>query len=85
MASKISYPKYAWIDYSEKLHRFQKVQYLLKQNQYDLNSGGAKGGLRGLVSPNLKSRQKFSKKNGIKLVGYTFRLKNYVKIQPISL
>ena len=35
-------------------------------------SGGARGG------PNPKSRQKFSKKNAIKLVGYTFRLKNYV-------
>ena len=31
------------------------------------------------------SWQKLSKKNGIKLVGYTFRLKNYVKILPISL
>ena len=29
-----------------------------------------------------KSRQKLSKKKGIKLVGYTFRLKNYVKIPP---
>ena len=32
--------------------------------------------------PNPKSRQKFSKKNGIKLVGYTVRLQNYVKITP---
>ena len=29
--------------------------------------------------------QKLSKKNGIKLVGYTFQLKNYVRIPPISL
>ena len=35
-------------------------------------------------TPNPKSRQKLSKKNGIELVGYTFRLKNYVKI-PSSL
>ena len=26
---------------------------------------------------------KLSKKNGIKLVGYTFRLKNYVRIPPV--
>ena len=29
-----------------------------------------------------KSRQKLSKKNDIKLVGHTFRLKNYVQIPP---
>ena len=29
---------------------------------------------------NSKSRQTFAKKNAIKLVGYTLRLKNYVKI-----
>ena len=43
------------------------------------------GGLGGFVPPNSQSRQKLSMKNGIKLVGYTFRLKNYVKIPPISL
>ena len=32
--------------------------------------------------PILKSRQKLSMKNGIKLVGCTIRLKNYVKIPP---
>ena len=40
------------------------------------------GGLGGQVAPIPKSRQKLSKKNGIKLVGYTFRLENYVKIPP---
>ena len=47
-------------------------------------SGGVTGGggLGGLVHPNSQSRQKLSMKNGIKLVGYTFRLKNYVKIPP---
>ena len=39
-------------------------------------------GLGGLVPPNPKSRQKLSKKNAINLVGYTLRLKNYVKIPP---
>ena len=48
-------------------------------------SGGATGGLGGLSPPNPKSRQKLSKKNGIRLVGYTFRLRNYVKIPFISL
>ena len=46
-------------------------------------SGGPIGGLGGLVPPNPKSRQKLSqKKNCIKSVGYTFRLKTYVKILP---
>ena len=35
-----------------------------------------------LSLPNLNIWQKLSKKNGIKLVGYAFRLKNYVKIPP---
>ena len=39
-------------------------------------------GTGGIRPPILKSRQKLSMKNGIKLVGYTFRLKNYVKIPP---
>ena len=43
------------------------------------------GGLGGLVPPILKIRHKLSMKNGIKLVGYTFRLKIHVKIPPISL
>ena len=43
------------------------------------------GELWGLVPPNPKSPQKLSKKNGMKLVGYTFRLKNYVKIPSITL
>ena len=34
----------------------------------------------GLIPQNPKGRQKLSKKNGIRLVGYIFRLKNYVKI-----
>ena len=48
------------------------------------SSGGATGGIGGIRPPPpiLKSRQKLSKKNGIKLVGYTFRLKDYVKIPP---
>ena len=49
-------------------------------------SGGSTGGTGGALSPPIpKSRQKLSKKNGIKLVRYTFRLKNYVKIPQISL
>ena len=43
------------------------------------------GGLRGFSPSNPKSPQRLPKKNGIKLVGYTFRLKNYVKIPLISL
>ena len=45
-------------------------------------SGSATGETEGdsPPPPNPKSRQKLSKKNGIKLVGYTFRLKNHVKI-----
>ena len=39
-------------------------------------------GTGGTCPPNPKSRQKLSKKNGVKLVGYIFRLKNYVKIPP---
>ena len=51
---------------------------------YSPNQWRRHGGTGGDSSPPpiLKSRQKLSKKNGIKLVGYTFRLKNYVKIQP---
>ena len=40
-------------------------------------NGGATGELWGLIP---KSRQKLSKKNGIKFVKHTNRLKNYVKI-----
>ena len=36
----------------------------------------------GFVPPNSQSRQKLSMKNGIKLVGYTFRLKNTSKSPP---
>lgn len=36
----------------------------------------------GIGVPDSKSRQKFSKKNDIKIAGYTFRLKNYVRIPP---
>ena len=39
--------------------------------------------MKDLSTPNPKSRQKLSKKNGIKLVGYSFRLKNYVKNLPL--
>ena len=41
------------------------------------------GGLGDLPPPpNPESQQKLSKKNGIKLVGYTFRLKKYFKSPP---
>ena len=43
-----------------------------------------RGDWGGLVPSSTKSRQKLSMKNGIKLVGYTLRVKNYVKIPPIS-
>ena len=40
-------------------------------------------GLRGgHVTPNATNRQKLSKKNGIKLVGYTFRLKKHANGCP---
>ena len=45
--------------------------------------GGGLGRIR--PPPILKSRRTLSMKNGTKLVGYTYRLKNYVKIPPISL
>ena len=54
----------------------------IKHIQWWRHRGGAGGNSS---PPILKSWQKFSMKNGIKLVGYTFRLKNYVKIPPISL
>ena len=40
---------------------------------------------RDLSPPNPESRQKLSKKNGITLVGYTYRSKNYIKIPPSPL
>ena len=51
------------------------------------SSGGATGGLgrdkfQNQPPPNLKSWQILSKKNGIKLVVDTFRLKTYVKMPP---
>ena len=47
-------------------------------------SGGATGGAGKILSlpPNPKSRQKLSKKNGIRFIGYTFRLKNSVNPPP---
>ena len=44
--------------------------------------GAPRGGLGGHVPPNTKSRQKLSNKMVLKSVGYTVRLKNYVKIPP---
>ncbi len=49
-----------------------------------MSSGGATGGLGGGHVPVTKSRQKLSKKTDIKFAGYTFRLKNYVRIPPTS-
>ena len=46
---------------------------------YDLINGVAQGGVGGRVPPHPKSWQKLSKKNGIKLVEYNFRLKNSIK------
>ena len=40
------------------------------------------GATGGTCPPKSHSRQNFSKKNGIKLVGYTLKLKIYVKIPP---
>ena len=40
------------------------------------------GGGGTVVPPNPESRQKLSKKDGIESVGYTFRLKDYVKSSP---
>ena len=39
-------------------------------------------GLGGFVPPNPKNGQKIMKKNGRKLFGYVFRLRNYIKILP---
>ena len=44
-------------------------------------SSGARGDW-GTCPPKSEKLAKLSKKNGIRLVGYTFRLKNYVKISP---
>ena len=55
----------------------------LKEEDSAGATGGGGVGAEGLVPPNPKGGQKLSKKNGIKLVGCTFRLKNYVKIRPI--
>ena len=43
-----------------------------------------RGGDWGDFPPISQRSLKLSKKNGIKLVGYTFRRKNYVKIPPTS-
>ena len=43
------------------------------------------GGAGGPVPPDPKSRQKLSKKNHMKLIRYTFKLKTYVKISPLLL
>ena len=40
------------------------------------------GGGGGLSHPSSKILQKLTKRNGIKLVGYTFGMKNYVKVPP---
>ena len=44
-----------------------------------------RGELGGLTSPQIQefSKQKFSKKNGMKFVDHTVRLKNYVNIPPL--
>ena len=57
------------------------IQYQTESNHISLTSVAAPWG-RGTVRgpPNPKSLQKSSKKNSMKLVGYTPRLKNYVKI-----
>ena len=49
----------------------------------ELRSVAAPQGDWGNLPPNWQSWQKLSKKNGIKLVGYTFRLKNHVKIPQL--
>ena len=46
------------------------------------SSGSATGGTVGDLPPNPKSQQKLSKKSGMELVGYTFRLKHYIQIPP---
>ena len=57
--------------------------HFAKLSAWALFSGSATGGDWGnLLPPSPKSRQKLSKKIAIKLVGYTSRLKNYVKIPP---
>ena len=50
----------------------------------EMSTVAATGGLGGLVPPNPKNSKKLSKKNGIKLVRYTFTLKNYAKIPSTS-
>ena len=58
---------------------FGSVNNLIVVLTYQFSQWQHHGGTGGLFHPlNLKSRQKLSKKNGIKLIGYTFRLKNYV-------
>ena len=59
----------------------ESVKSILEATKlFCLPEAAPRGG--GLVTPNPKSRQTLSKKNGLNLVGYTFRLKNYVKIPP---
>ena len=58
----------------------RSTQLILKKEV--LSSGGATGDWGDSSPLILKSRQKLSMKTGIKLVGYTFRLKNYVKTPP---
>ena len=54
-------------------------------NRYRKTSAGAKGeDSFGFAPPNPKSWQKLWKKNCTKSVGYTFRLKNYVKLQKLA-
>ena len=54
-------------------------------NIYRKASAGAKGeDSFGFAPPNPKRWQKLWKKNCTKSVGYTFRLKNYVKLQKLA-
>ena len=54
-------------------------------NIYRKASAGAKGeDSFGFTPPNPKRWQKLWKKNCTKSVGYTFRLKNYVKLQKLA-
>ena len=47
-----------------------------------VSSGGATGGTWGDLSPQIQKIGKNCQRNWHKLVRYTFRLKNYVKIHP---
>ena len=67
-------------------NQYSSLQMVIKGEYEDIkiSSCDTTGGAWGRLAPNPESWQKLSKKFGIKLVAYTFRLTNYIKIPPTS-